>query len=336
MKPCRECRRFVRITEDGCPFCGAALQPAIEHGRACMLGLVLGMMTAACGPGTSPTPGGGGSSSTSSADSTTAASMEVSTAMADGTTAVGTSSTEESTSEDGGGAFYAANPDGPLPSCDLLGQDCPEGEKCAPFADHFDSPGYDAARCLDVVEEPAQDGEPCMVMGDEWSGRDDCDVGLVCYELDPETDTGVCRALCDPGGAACSDPSTTCVSWFDGGLPICSPTCDPLLQDCGPGMACVGDPDIVCDAGACGISRPPNTGVALQGEPCDWPTDCELGLQCTDGAVVPGCVDARCCTEICDAADPASCDAVPGTSCVPVDSASCPPAIYDAGVCITP
>ena len=95
-------------------------------------------------------------------------------------------------------------------------------------------------------------------------------------------------------------------------------------------MGCYGDPDIMCDVAACGY----DVGGGGQGDSCVWPNECASGLQCTEAAFVPGCMGARCCTEICDAVDdPAACEGVPGTSCIMFGEGVCPPAAYSVGVC---
>jgi hypothetical protein len=95
--------------------------------------------------------------------------------------------------------------------CDLWGQDCPDGDKCNALSD--DNDVYDHTQCVPIARDPVDIGEPCTVEDYELSGIDDCAFGAQCLEVDPETLTGVCRALCTGSEAnpSCEDPELTCV-----------------------------------------------------------------------------------------------------------------------------
>ena len=65
---------------------------------------------------------------------------------------------------------------------------------------------WNATRCSPIADVPTQVGELCMVEGSGTSGIDDCDQGLVCWQVDPDTNVGVCHALCEPGLPGCESP----------------------------------------------------------------------------------------------------------------------------------
>ncbi|MEM9456077.1 MAG: hypothetical protein AAGF11_17985 [Myxococcota bacterium] len=343
MKLCQLCDHYVLNTEASCPFCGASV--STMRAPLAPLGLAFGLMTAACGPSTGSESEAGSAESSGSSGGTTPITATTATPTTTTTSMTtmgpeGTSSTTTSvdeSSDDQGGSFYAGPTDIPTTElCDLQAQDCLPGEKCSPWSvdgDHI----HDSSRCVPVADNPGQSGEPCQVEGSHYSGFDDCDVGLVCADVAPGTDTGVCRAICDPDGEKfCADPNTVCIGWYDGAFPICSAACDPVLMDCRPGLGCYGNPDTVCDFGACGYPPPPRTALS-QGEVCSelFVNECEAGLQCTDGSLVLGCAGARCCTATCDLSDATSCDAIPGTVCgVSYPPDSCLPKLYFAGVCV--
>lgn len=191
-----------------------------------------------------------------------------------------------------------------------------------------------AARCSSISKAPGAAGEACRVDGERFSGVDDCGEGLFCYEVDDTTGEGLCRELC-PGGNVCDNPETSCISWFDGALPVCSRTCSNLSSvSCPSGNGCYALPVTGnCDFSACG----PQVGAGAQGDACIGLNDCENGFQCVDGSRVPDCESDRCCTQYCDLSVLDGCAALPGTTCdTEMSSANCPPTFYYVGVCITP
>ena len=90
----------------------------------------------------------------------------------------------------GGGGFN---------ECDIEAQDCPEGEKCMPWANDGGDE-WNGTRCSPIAKDPGPLGGPCLAEGSGTSGIDDCDLGLVCWQVDPKTNQGVCHAMCGPGG----------------------------------------------------------------------------------------------------------------------------------------
>ncbi len=290
-------------------------------------------MLAACGPSIgdgstgAATGSGGGQPGTTTV--TTATTSDVTTAPGDVTTAPASSSIDDGSDSRGGTTMDCCDVNPGVLECDPIAQDCPKGQKCTPWANDG-SNVHNAARCSPIVDNPGQDGDPCTVETSLSSGIDDCDIGLMCFEVDPATNVGVCRGLCESGGQGCADPETACTAWNDGFLSVCSLQCDPLLPECGPGMGCYGVPDIVCDEMACGY----DLGGGGQGDACTLANECSPGLQCSEGALVPDCEGPRCCTEVCDASDPVACPALPGTTCLTLGEGICPPAFYFFGICV--
>mgnify|MGYP006921782934 CR=1 FL=1 len=99
-----------------------------------------------------------------------------------------------STSTDEGLTFIPYDDIPPL-SCDIFAQDCPEGEKCVPFAS-TDSGVWDGNKCVPVQGDQAP-GEDCT-----WTGiveaTDDCDANSICWnaELVGDQYVGTCVAQC--------------------------------------------------------------------------------------------------------------------------------------------
>lgn len=222
------------------------------------------------------------------------------------------------------------DPEPSAPQCDLFTQDCPEGEKCLPYASV--GPWWDATICTPVVARPSLSGDPCVAEAGVFAGVDDCAEGTMCLHADPANGFGVCVDLCSDGATPCEDPSTTCVVEFGDNFAACLPVCDPLLQDCGSEQHCApsGD-DWAC------LSNLPDPGVQ-QGEPCEVQFECGQGLVCLAGTDVPGCTSDGCCAAICDLTDASGdqqCpDAFAGAGCEPWYPEGLAPAGYeDVGAC---
>ncbi|MBL8975762.1 MAG: hypothetical protein JNK56_34490, partial [Myxococcales bacterium] len=67
--------------------------------------------------------------------------------------------------------------------CDLWAQDCPPGNKCAPYDKDGDGI-HDTPRCVPVDGAPDQAGDDCSIAGSIASGIDSCDLGLMCWNVD--------------------------------------------------------------------------------------------------------------------------------------------------------
>jgi hypothetical protein len=203
---------------------------------------------------------------------------------------------------------------GSMDECSVWEQDCPEGEKCMPWANDGGS-SWNATRCSPLEPDAGGPGEPCTVEGSVGSGIDDCELGAMCWNVDPETNMGECVAFCigSEENPLCANECDHCRLTGDGVLILCLPQCDPMAQDCGEGMGCY--PDYVsfsCVPDASGAAG----GV---GEPCEFINVCDPGSACIPSDWVPACEDATgCCAPFCDVDGPPVCEALlPGSSCLP-------------------
>ncbi len=236
---------------------------------------------------------------------------------------------------DATGSVFIMNPDGggAANECDVWAQDCPQGEKCMPWAnDGGDS--WNATRCSPIDASPGQPGDTCTVEGSGVSGIDDCDIAAMCWDVDGKTNMGICVGFCEGTEDApfCSNPDEGCSISNDGVLILCLAKCDPLLQDCPEGSACYPeDNGFFCSPDASG----PDLGAI--GDPCEYINVCDPGGWCAAAEVVPDCAGAiGCCAAFCDVTDPAA-ECPAGTECTPwYEDGTAPPGGEDIGVCIVP
>lgn len=280
------------------------------HPRLCPLGMTLLL---ACGPAVGLPEAGSTADAPASSD-TGATSSPGSTSLASDTSPVpptppGTSTDPWTPTTDGpgstgrdatGGCTFLGCPLDlpPAIECDLFEQDCPDGEKCAPWANDGSS-AWNATRCVPLERSPGLPGDPCTVEGSGVSGVDSCDLGVLCWNVDPETLQGSCVAHCigSPRAPTCADPTATCHIGGDGVLTLCHPPCDPVTQaDCGDDQGCYPVHDsFYCAADASG------DGGAAFGE-CEFTNACEPGTACVDPEASEACPPdaAGCCLPWCD------------------------------------
>ncbi|MCA9689461.1 MAG: hypothetical protein KC636_07610 [Myxococcales bacterium] len=221
----------------------------------------------------------------------------------------------------------------PVPEdCDTFTQDCPDGYKCT-FAAKDGSNTWNDTVCVPVDEDPAGVGEACLAPDGPLGGVDNCELGAMCWDVNPDTTEGYCIALCSGGLDNPICPAMSyCVITDDGILTPCLPTCDPLLgaEACPEEKVCIPSPSgdtLVCAS---------QQGAIGPGDACEFVNVCDDGLVCAGSQYVPGCdLNASgCCTPFCDLLDP-DCAAVPGAECVPWFTEA-PPGYEDLGVCTTP
>jgi len=175
--------------------------------------------------------------------------------------------------------------------CSTVDQDCPEGEKCAPWANDGGSL-WTGTRCAPVAPEPAGFGEPCSVEGAFALGVDTCEPGLTCSPSDADslrTNEGTCIALCDAN--PCAD-GTLCTVSGSVNVGSCGTICDPLADDaCPPGNGCM-------PAGlgfACNLAA-----VTTVDAPCTTAGECDQGFLCTDASQCDEGSGEQCCAQLCD------------------------------------
>ena len=252
------------------------------------------------------------------------------------TTSAGTSS--GGMADGSTGISFVTPPDGsgPAVECDVWDQDCPEGEKCMPWANDGTN-SWNATRCSEVADNPGQVGDECTVEGNGVSGMVDCDVASMCYYVDPETNMGTCVDFCQ--GSADNpmcEPGFLCSIANDGVLILCRQECDPLLQDCQGSAACL--PAAGSDGFVCIIDASGEMGAA--GDPCAFLNACDPGHFCGAAEAVPGCMGSDfCCSEFCDLTDPVPADgcSLMGQDCVPwFEEGAAPPDLEHVGGCAIP
>jgi len=267
----------------------------------------------------------GASTATDSASSTTQAEMTTSGASSTSEASGGTE-----TDSDTGCTFLDCTTTGGGPECNIWADDCPEGQKCMPWANDGGS-AWNATKCAPLASEPGKPGDPCKVEGNGVSGIDDCELGAMCWNVNPETNQGYCIGFCDgsPESYSCAEPGTVCSLFSNGVLNLCLPGCDPLLQECPNGDVCVwGGENFTCVLDASGEG-------GAYGDPCEYVNVCDPGLMCINAEYVPGCNAGGCCTPFCDVTD-AACPGV-GQQCLPwYEEGQAPPGLGDLGVCGVP
>ena len=223
--------------------------------------------------------------------------------------------------------------------CDVFKQDCPDGEKCAAFAEGGGG-SWNATKCVPVTGEGTP-GDVCATEGGGVSGLDDCQKGAFCWDVD-DMNKGICVELCTGSEAApvCSNEQDfNCAVVNEGVLNLCLPGCDPLIQDCPGDDLCIPINDtFVCVLDASGAE----TGKAL--DPCEFANACDKGLLCLQPSASSKC-DANaggCCMPFCDLADQAAADAgckaiADDTSCVSLyEEGMAPPDFETVGICVVP
>ncbi|MCH9688530.1 MAG: hypothetical protein K0V04_44275 [Deltaproteobacteria bacterium] len=218
--------------------------------------------------------------------------------------------------------------------CDPIAQDCPAGEKCMPWAN--DGGGsWNATRCTNIAPNPGQVGDVCTVEGSGVSGIDDCDIGAMCFGVDPATNMGECIELCGCSydNPSCQDAASVCSISNDNSLTICTPVCNPLDP-----MACEAGQGCYPVGGFFQCAPDASGGQGAAGDPCEFINVCQPGTVCLNAASVPNCQGAAgCCASACDIDDPnPGCPA--GTNCLPwFEEGSAPDeCLGTVGVCATP
>lgn len=303
------------------------------------------VLAAACGddkPSTGATMGSGsaGSGNPTGADSESSTGGGTTTGGGATTTSGGTTTgTPDPTTGDGTNgtattmAGFIIMPDGGISGqCDPRLQDCPEGQKCTAVSPAPGEP-WGVNTCVQVMGEGAV-GDPCDVEGGKYTGVDNCAKGTLCLLTDDEGLGGICVEFCDLNDQCPNTPTAKCVVYNDGSLPICLPTCDPLLQDCPEGQGCyssAGD-SFVCFK----VSAEPGEG--LPGDECEYLNACQKGGFCAAADAVANCPpqSAGCCTPFCPVSG-GNAPCQPGEECVPFfEQGMAPPQYEDVGVCVIP
>lgn len=250
MKSCPSCDRHVRASETSCPFCRAPLRE-VSAPLIAVLGLA-GVLVGCSDDGTLPTGDGSGGAAVTTTTETPASdsgSQDSFTSTSNGAVdssggSFDTTTTDADTgvddSADGAGFIYGGGPDSGAGAneCDVIDNDCPDGEKCVPWANDGGET-WNATRCVPVADGAAAAGEPCVMEGSPTSGVDDCDAGSTCLHVDPETLAGTCVSFCESAEPpTCAEEGLICAIANDGVLAVCLEPCDPKMPECPGDQEC--------------------------------------------------------------------------------------------------
>lgn len=243
---------------------------------------------------------------------------------------VGDSSSGSEGSGSSGCNFFMCEEEPPPALCDPWKQDCGEGYKCTAWADDG-STAWNSTRCVQVMENAGVPGDECSAEGGGVSGIDSCAAGSMCWDVDPETNKGVCVALClgTPDAPLCEQGQACAIA--NDVLNLCLPSCDPLAQDCAGDDLCLPSGDgFLCVLDASG-----EEGQAF--DACEYGNACDAGLYCVDAVYGKEC-DANaagCCLPFCDTTAP-ECPGA-GQSCIAwYDAQQAPPGFETVGICGVP
>lgn len=253
---------------------------------------------------------------------------ETAESSSDTTASDTTAETAPSETEDGLFAFIDDDVAGMILECDPILQDCPEGDKCVPYA----STGgvLDENKCVPVLGSQAT-GEPCVI-DNRLDANDNCDATGVCSDLQVVDGkvVGTCHAFCTgswtepqcPVYSYCQQPSNSAPT-------MCIPMCNPLTQDCAG--------DLSCYHGSNGIFLCGNTQGKEISKPCGFINDCAAGLICLGAESLPDCGGEACCTVYCDLqAGDVQCAGFPGTVCLSFWDDTPLLGYENLGVCVSP
>ena len=261
------------------------------------------------------------------------------------TTAQGTTEPQAETGDGGTGADTAqptgfiVKPDGGTVDieCDNWAQDCPADQKCMPWANNGGS-AWNATKCVPVDTAKGQPGDECTTMGGGVSGFDTCDLGVMCWDVKPDTMKGTCVEMCKGNADApeCAG-ETSCFVSNEGVLNLCLPRCDPLTQDCPNENLCIPNPNNQ-EQFACVLDASGENGKAF--DPCEFVNACDKGHYCAVPGAAPNDCDANatgCCLPFCDTTEmPAACPGM-GLECVPwYNEGAAPPGLEVVGLCSVP
>lgn len=220
--------------------------------------------------------------------------------------------------------------DAPAP-CDVYAQDCPEGQKCNPYADDGGN-AWNATGCFELYPLINKLGEACSADG--ANGPDSCEPGAICI-YDPVKGSRFCESLC-----SCSADNPVCgagmrcVRYNGGALPLCKTLCDPLdLTSCPHGEVCVftNSFEFMCVGDFSGE-------LGDLGDGCgNGFSNCDPGYSCEAGNSVPGGCSSdtgACCTPLCDLTAPAC---PQGSTCLEYFGGfglDAPVCLEDVGYCV--
>jgi hypothetical protein len=201
--------------------------------------------------------------------------------------------------------------------CDPIAQNCPEGEKCVPWASQGGT--WDATKCV-VVNGDNMVGEACTY-GGVVESTDNCDANGWCFAVDEEG-MGTCYGFCELG-EVCPDEQA-CLVANDNVIALCLDTCVPHhAENCAVGTVCAWvDDTLMC------LPAP----TLAPDSPCPLGDYCAPGQVCVAGMMLEGCAAESCCTDWCDTSEPDPCT-LPETCQAFWPQGQAPVGLETAGVC---
>jgi len=218
--------------------------------------------------------------------------------------------------------------------CDQWSQDCPEGQKCMPYSGDGDN-SWESLKCTPVMENAGSVGDPCTVEGSGVSGIDNCQEGVMCWDV--VDGVGVCVAQCigSPDLPDCAQEMTSCFISNDGVLTLCLPFCDPLLQDCPGDDLCIPNPQDN-QAFLCVLDASGEEGQEY--DACEYINACDKGFMCANPEIATECdpMAIGCCIAFCDIGEAGVCTGQ-NQECLPwYEMGMAPPGYETVGVCGIP
>ena len=268
-------------------------------------------------------------------DPTSSTSTDTSTTDATTTTAPPTTTSDASTTADLSSTTldFPREPDIFNPfDCDPFMQDCPPGQKCAPYA-YGGGTAWNSTKCVDITGDN-KPRDPCTAPEGGAAGIDDCALGSLCWDVPDATLEGTCIAQCS---GSPSDPICPvkyyCAIVARGDLAVCLPSCDPLEDDCDATQVCLATGDQF----TCMLDVSGDEGQA--NDPCEFRNACDPGLTCLDSEAASSACDLRaqgCCQPFCELPD-APCPN-PDQECIPwfAPQLPIPPGYEHLGICALP
>jgi len=191
----------------------------------------------------------------------------------------------------GNGSDMAAS----MPTCDIVKQDCPSGQKCVPKVKGADQTVV-GSTC--VTNGTIAEGQPCATNDSNSSLlNDNCVAGTMCDDTGPNVQT-VCRKFCNKT-TACSTAGQQCAAAYTDSWGLCLTSCTPFGNDCPQGNDCSPAFDAISTTPDSGVFTCKLTGSGTAYSHCESNPDCGANLGCDfdHGWCVPVCDNTHACAQ---------------------------------------
>lgn len=211
-----------------------------------------------------------------------------------------------------------------------MGSECSFGDECGGGKCTVANLEQTQPRCRPNDPNPKEVGDSCEKTINGQS--DDCREGALCVN-------GSCVDLCPENSCGGSPFGDSCYV-LPSGTPLCTRTCDPLLDDCFDLWQCVDDASIPTNRFVCAPKTTDERGNVVDnrrpGDECSTSIQCRPGSACMAANTQGGRCDGilRCCAFLCEEGDPSfSCP--DSLSCLSAFAGGVPPPGVDPdlGVC---